>query len=273
MTIPADDNLLARYLLGELTEPAKARIEKQVLGDDTTFDRLLSAEDDLIDAYVRDELSAGERQRFEARFLVSTERRARVEFARTLKARVDEPAAELCPPELARRRAARLPWWPRLARALAMPRPRLPLALAASLLVVVAATWLAGRGGEHERRLAEQPAAPRPLVVAFVLAPGSRGAAGPPRLSLPPEAETVELQLDLEGVEGYSRFRARLLSLAGEQIWSRSDLEAVVVELGSSVALAVPAAVLRQGHYVLTLEGFPPSGRPEEIAVYDFEVS
>ncbi len=271
MTIPDDDDkLLTRYLLGELTDSARTRIEEQVFGDDTTFDRLLTVEDDLIDAYVRDQLGAGERRRFEARFLVSAERRARVDFARALNARVEQPEAEACPPEVASpeialNRSARRRWWPAFARTLAAPAPRLPAALAATLLLVAAAAWLTGRGAEIEHR--------QPIVVAFVLAPGSRGPAGPPRLSLPAEADTVELQLDLEGVEGYSRFRAQLHSIAGEEIWSRSDLETAAAELGPSVVLVLPAAVLLEGHYVLTLEGFLPSGQPEELAVYDFEVA
>src|SRR6185503_4369980 len=52
--------------------------------DETFYERLLAAEGDLMDAYVRGELPAPERVQFEKSFFSSARRRERVEFARGL---------------------------------------------------------------------------------------------------------------------------------------------------------------------------------------------
>lgn len=71
-----------RYLLGGESEAENERIEAEFFADDDLFQELLTAEDDLIDAYARGELSASERREFERRFLKSSESRERVHFAR-----------------------------------------------------------------------------------------------------------------------------------------------------------------------------------------------
>jgi hypothetical protein len=52
------DPRFIKYLLGELPEPERAKLEDQYLGDDETFERLVAAEEQLIFKYVRGALSA-----------------------------------------------------------------------------------------------------------------------------------------------------------------------------------------------------------------------
>jgi anti-sigma factor RsiW len=80
----ADDRLLRQYLLGELADAERERLQERYFIDAELYARLLAAEDDLIDEYVRGELTDDERRRFEERFR-SPEQRQRVEFARKLR--------------------------------------------------------------------------------------------------------------------------------------------------------------------------------------------
>lgn len=75
---------LMHYLLGELSEAERAELEDLYLVDQDFFDRLLAAEDDLIDDYVQGRLSKKESRLFEENFLTSPERRDRVRAARAL---------------------------------------------------------------------------------------------------------------------------------------------------------------------------------------------
>ena len=84
------ENLIARYLLGELSEEQQVAIEDQAFADQKYLASITSVENDLIDEYVRNELSPAERQRFEKQFLASAERRKRVEFARALAGVIEE---------------------------------------------------------------------------------------------------------------------------------------------------------------------------------------
>ena len=85
-----NETLISQYLLGELTEEQQIEIEDLAFSDKKYLAGITSVENDLIDEYVRNELSPADRQRFESRFLASAERRKRVEFARALASVVTE---------------------------------------------------------------------------------------------------------------------------------------------------------------------------------------
>ena len=76
--------LLIRYLLGDLSEEQNVEIEERAFHDREFMQTIQSVESDLIDEYVRGELSEREREQFESRFLASSEQEKKVEFAKTL---------------------------------------------------------------------------------------------------------------------------------------------------------------------------------------------
>ena len=81
---PNNEKLIAQYLLGELPEEQQVEIEDRAFADKEYLASITAVENDLIDEYVRNELSETQRRRFESRFLVSAERRKRVAFAKAL---------------------------------------------------------------------------------------------------------------------------------------------------------------------------------------------
>src|SRR5215510_11129960 len=90
-----DEKHIARYLLGDLTEEHQVAIEDRAFADKEYLALVTAVENDLIDDYVRRELSETDQRKFESRFLASAERRKRVEFAKALaRVPVAAPAAE-----------------------------------------------------------------------------------------------------------------------------------------------------------------------------------
>lgn len=81
---------LTRYLLGTVSDRERELLEAEYFSDEDAFQKMLTAEDDLTDAYARGELSLEDRRRFENRFLNSAKGRERVQFARTLAAAVPD---------------------------------------------------------------------------------------------------------------------------------------------------------------------------------------
>jgi hypothetical protein len=79
-----NEKLISRYLLGELSEEQQVEIEDRAFVDKEYLASITAVENDLIDEYVRHELSEADRRKFESRFLASAERRKRVEFAKAL---------------------------------------------------------------------------------------------------------------------------------------------------------------------------------------------
>lgn len=134
---------LIRYLLGFVSPSERERFETEYFNDDDAFAELLSAEDDLIDAYVRGELGPAERRRFEDRFLNTPADRERVQFARTLAGFV----AETQPAEQP------VTFQPGFFSSLRLPGIAQGL-MAVALLVLVAATcWLLIQQGRTRNQL------------------------------------------------------------------------------------------------------------------------
>lgn len=129
---------LNAYLLGEISEAERERLEEEYFADDGAFQQVLGVEDDLIDAYARRELSARERRRFEGTFLATARGRERVQFARALAGAVADTRAAAATLEQAPR-----PTRPTFFDALRTRGPALRFALiAASLAMAVGLTWL-----------------------------------------------------------------------------------------------------------------------------------
>jgi hypothetical protein len=78
------DKLIAQYLLGELPENEQIAIEDEAFSDPEVRSAVEAVEQDLIDEYVRGDLPASQRQRFESHFLASVERKKKLYFAQAL---------------------------------------------------------------------------------------------------------------------------------------------------------------------------------------------
>lgn len=77
------DKRLGDYLLGKLPEEEEARLETDYLADAELREQVEAVEAELIDAYLKDELSRSERRALETRFLASPRGQERLRFART----------------------------------------------------------------------------------------------------------------------------------------------------------------------------------------------
>lgn len=84
MKTQQSDFLAAEFLLGKLSEEETTRMEAEVFAENNQFELILIAENDLIDAYVKDELAPEDRVLFKNRLLLNPRQRQRVEFAKTL---------------------------------------------------------------------------------------------------------------------------------------------------------------------------------------------
>ena len=78
-----------RYLLEDISDDEKARVEDSFFADDAKFEAMELAEEELIDAFVRNELSAEAQRQFKAKLLRSPRLTERVNFARALIEKAD----------------------------------------------------------------------------------------------------------------------------------------------------------------------------------------
>ena len=80
-----------RYLLGQMSQEEATEFESEFFADDDLFEEMSSLENDLIDSFVRGELSERERRQFETGYITCQARRENVEFARQLLTHIEEP--------------------------------------------------------------------------------------------------------------------------------------------------------------------------------------
>ena len=93
MSRQSNQTEITRYLLGSLSDEEKALLEERYFSDDAMFEEIEIAEEELIDRYVRGELSNEDSERFAAVVADSPRLAERVEFARVWKDKLAVSAA------------------------------------------------------------------------------------------------------------------------------------------------------------------------------------
>lgn len=88
-----DDQTLTQYLLGALSETETERLDELSLTDDEVAEALQVVEQDLVDAYVQDELTEAALAQFKSYYLASPLRREKVTFAQAFQAQAVKSAA------------------------------------------------------------------------------------------------------------------------------------------------------------------------------------
>lgn len=152
------EQIMTRYLLGELSESEQATLEEKYFTDARVFEQLLKSESELLDRYARGQLSAQARKRFEQSYLTHPKRRERMKFAEALTTRLDQ--IELAAGSVAREPVWAMSRWQTLLLALRDRRPILGFSLAlASLLLVVSSVWFFIESRRSRQELAQSQSA------------------------------------------------------------------------------------------------------------------
>jgi hypothetical protein len=308
----ADDETLKAYLFGRLPHAEIERLDELSVTDDEFAARLDTVENDLVDAYVRGDLSASSREEFQTLYLSTVKRREKVTFAESLYSLEGKHAGQATV-------QATSSWWFGL---FTLPR----LALAGGLAMLLAISFLMVdnlhlRNGmsqakmdrellqQRERDLlsrldderasgaktakeleqvrqslaslesnsaAKSSAAgllASPLrVAAFVLSPQLRGAAKMPDLSLPQGTTRVDLLLDLES-DDFPRYRVMLKNSGSDRVlWRSGRLQSVTKGQASTLSIGLPVNLLKPGVYQLEVTGTPASGGVEFVSSYVFRI-
>jgi hypothetical protein len=303
---PANEKLMVRYLLGELSEEQCIQIEDQAFQSEEYMQEILNVESDLIDDYVRGEIPAHKRSEFEKYFLASAERRRKVEFARALLTIENETTAtvKVIP--------ARPNPFVAFFRSLS-PVGTVGFAVA-TLILITGAAWLLNdvirlrsqlnqlqaerKTQQQERKELEQLLAdersrnevlaaqlgqqkkeevplPQPKqeppgrgsVLALTLLPGlSRGEGTVPQVRLKPDVRAVRLNVVIDPQDNYPKFGVEVRGPKGERVLSQT------LRGGrKSVSLSLPAQGLGAGRYEVVLKGIK-DGLSSDLGYYYFEV-
>ena len=298
--------------MGDLSEEELAAVEDRAFSDEDYLQEILAVENDLIDEYVRGELSGASQRQFESRFITSAERRNKIEFARAL--------VQVTP------RKAQAPAIPSLREVfnefLARLNPFVKLSMAAAAVVIVAGfLWLLlestrlrseinalrseqqarsnqikeleSRSQELAARVESESQKPESgvtpestpqiervdkpttgaTVAALLLVPGlPRSSATRPKLVLEPNASLARLQVGIEPGDEYKSYRVEVRTRAGQEVWTQNGLRAFRTRQGRSVVVNIPARLLETGEFEVALKGLGSTGTSETLGYYYFDV-
>src|SRR5215510_4350923 len=136
MKIDQSENLIRKYLLGELAEADQAALEQELLIDRGKFERVWAVENELVDSYVRGEMSRADRKRFESHYLASPLHRERVAIAESFLTNIDQAAGDTVE---AGEKEPLAPWRRRFP--LRSPRLVFGVILAMALLLTFSLVW------------------------------------------------------------------------------------------------------------------------------------
>ena len=262
---------MKQYLLGKLPPESLTPLEEKLLSDGDFYEQLLITEDDLVDDYLADRLSEPERERFEAHFMISPERRLKVRFGKALRRYILAEGVRATPPELSQgssaadKRSRSKPgfvFWPfKLSPVLALSF------IVTVCLVLFAVSWKVFKGPTFRATVEQQ--SQKPMIIALVSG-STRSEGVTPRVSIPPGVDAVQLQLELKRND-YQTYRAELLGDAG--VLATSEAMKPEGNGGRSVVyLALPARVLKPGDYQVRLSGISDNGDVEVVDRYPFRV-
>ena len=151
-----------RYVLGTLSDEEKTRLEEGYFIDDAEFEEFEIAEEELIDRYVRGELSKQEADQLEQTFARSPSLIQRVQIARVLANRLASETGNPVPAETPQPRPARTSWWqPLFGFATGSRAPAMALGFSVLLLLLGGATLLSAYLSlrEQSRQIAAQQTA------------------------------------------------------------------------------------------------------------------
>lgn len=305
-----NEDLIRGYLLGDVSEEEREAIEERFFADDDFYQSLLVAEDDLIYDYLRGAMDQRERRLMEEQMATSPRRRQKVALVKEL---MQAAGAKESDERVSLWQHMCVFFAPVRALQLATAVMALALAFGGYFLLrqsrdlrVEMARLEQQRQQEREaasereresaRQIEEERAQTRELTgklerereereklaeeaknrqieerlstQMLTLLQTTRDRADAERIVINKNTSRIVVRLDLEGDSQYRSYRAEVRSSNGNLVWNQS-----AQSKRKAVAIQLPAGVLADGEYEVTLKGDAGDGRFEVINFYYFVVT
>jgi hypothetical protein len=301
---------LTQYLLGNLQGEECERLDELSIAEDEFTERLYAAENDLVDAYVRNQLRGEALRDFESHYLATDVRRQKVAMARALflaDTRPDSSAESELSAARPNSSAA-----VNLRSLVGHPRLRFAwLGVAVVLALSVTTAWLAVENHrlrqqdrsslaanstfkqellqlraqmQYEQTLqnGQAPAAEESglgnighsarLTSSIFLLPPTRGAATIPVAGVAQEDRWFRLQLALES-DDFPQYQVDLMNLGSHKyVWHSGPVRSADVNHRRALSLLFPVGGLKSQRYSADVSGIAADGRHEVLGSYVFRI-
>lgn len=270
---------IRRFLLGDLNDEAREQVEKRIFTDGEYRQEVLIVEDELLEEYALGELSEPERELFQVHYLSTPRQMQKLRVSRALNKYAASHVVPLPAVE---------PGFISRLIDLTRTRNRLPKLVFVTLLgvLVFAGFWFARqtwRARSYQARLNHElaqlnsaqslAAAPDSSVVALTFPrvqlrdPNSRVNVA----KITDNVTVVRLQIPLLATP-HESFQASLRTSGGSQVLTMSNLKPLRQDHSNMLVLQLPARILTNNDYQLTVRAANLNGQIEDVGDYSFRV-
>ena len=274
---PVSDALLRQLLLGQVDDQERQRLERMLVTGALSKERVIAAEQHLLDDFLDGSLIPADRERFLAQYGETPAEQRKLRIAQSIydwaasSAEVTAVGAG-AGSEL---RRPRVPFW---------LRPAFVIPIAAVFVIAIACAVVLLKSGweRRNRHLAIEQELARlnatsslrdvtPSTPALTLAPGTtRSAEAGNELTPTANVESVELRLLWTQRERFPSYQATIRKFDEAERFTVRDLQA---DNGDVIRLQLPSHYLTRGLYQIEVSGVAANGATGPPEEYNFQVN
>ena len=270
---PVSDALLRQLLLGQVDDQERQRLESMFVTGALSKERVIAAEQHLLDDFLDGSLLPADRERFLAQYGETPDEQRKLRIAKSIHdwaaSSAEVTAVGAGGSELRRLRA---PFWLR-------PAFLIPIAAVFVIAITFAVVLLNRKWEQRNQYLAMQQEMVRlnapsmlrePSTPNLTLAPGTvRSTEAENELTAPANVEFVELRLLWTQRERFPSYQATIHKFDEEERFTVRDLQA---DNGNAIRLRLPRRYLTRGLYQIEISGVAPNGTTGPPEEYQFVV-
>jgi hypothetical protein len=270
--------VIRQYLVGGLNEEGRQQIEERVITDGQYKEEVLMIEGELLEDYLAGTLPETEREMFRKHYLSAPRQRQKLRIAQALnKYAVNTVTVSEYDSTRTPRFQALLGFFSSRSRFVQFSW------VALLALVLIAGSWIlfqTWRSRSEQARLDEELArlngpqsievSPDASVFPVTLSPLSlREQGNLTRVNITPQTKIVQLRIPVTS-DRYQSYRLLLRDSAGREILEFDGLKVRTIGQAKLLVLQIPARILSQDDYLLTISGLNSAGRFEDTGDYPF---
>ena len=268
------DAALRQFLLGKVDDEERVRIESLVITNALTRERVCAAEEDLLEDYFEDALSAFDKERFRAQYAYSAHLQRRLQITGDIR----NWAVDVQKRKGASSGAQTSNW--SVFTSFRLKPMRVMLIVTTVIAIVIVGLWLNRKIELRHRQLAIEKEIVRlnastsnpQGILSLTLRPVTlRSAEMQTELVMRPDIQVVELRLLWNFSESYPTYQAVLKRIGDTQSLIVPNLHAEVD--GKAILLRLPSQILTNGTYQVELMSIMSDGQSGPTEEFQFSVT
>ena len=270
---PVSDALLRQFLLGQVDDQERQRLESMFVTGALSRERVMAAEQHLLDDFLDDSLTPAERERFLAQYGETPAEQRKLRIAKSIQNWAAAGA------EVTAAGAGAESRWSRLfGRFRVKPVFVIPIAAVAVIAIVFAVVALNRKWEQRNTYFAMQqelarlntPAMLRDAAPSSTLTPGTvRSAEAEKELTVPANVESVVLGLVWTQRERFASYQATIRRFDEDESFTISNLQ---LDSSNVIRLQLPTHFLTRGLYRIEVSGVGSDGVTGPSEEYQFVV-